>query len=191
MSLCEKVNATDLAQIFGVSRRWITKLVEQGMPRDGRQFNVASCVQWYVDQLKSKHGGPEPENVLEARRLLYIEQTEKNRLENARLRSELIDADEARAVLYAVASIVGTQLDALAPRLSGIVIGMTDAAELQITLLEELRSVRDAIAREVERLPEPSRFDHSQSADTDRRRVGGRKADSAAGDTRAGAMANG
>lgn len=165
---CEQVTPTELARVFGVSRKWIYDLVDRGMPRDGRHFDLAACVQWYMGELTARGSTEEPEDVTEARRQLYIEQTEKTRLENAQLRSELVDVDEARALLYEIASIVATQHDALAPRVAGLVIGSTDIKQVQTLLFDELRQIRQAIADAVIRLPDPRGRDDGATAEPDR-----------------------
>ena len=177
---CETVTPTELARIFGVSRKWVYDLVEKGMPRDGRHFDLAACVQWYMGELKSPGSTEEPADVTEARRQLYLEQTEKTRLENAKMRGELVDAEEARSLLYGIASIVATQHDALSPRLAALVIGETDVKRVQQLLFDELRAIRQAIADAVVELPAHGRGDDGATAEEDSGSMGRREADTAA-----------
>lgn len=177
---CEHVTATELARIFGVSRKWIYELTNKGMPRDGRHFDLAAAVQWYMGELKAPGSAEEPADVTEARRQLYIEQAEKTRLENARLRGELVDLEEARTVLFEISSIIATQHDALAPRLAGLVIGSTDIKAVQTLLYDELRAIRHAMADAVASLDTASRGDDPTAAEPDGRSVGRSEADTAA-----------
>ena len=177
---CELVTPTELARIFGVSRKWVYKLAEKGMPRDGRHFDLAACVQWYMAELKAPGSSEEQADVTEARRQLYIEQTEKTRLENARMRAESVDVEEARAILYGVASIVATQHDPLAPRLAGLVLGETDVKRVQQLLFDELRAIRQSIADAVMALPQPGGGDDGTATEAHSRPVGGRQANTPA-----------
>lgn len=166
-SKCTEVGPTELARIFGVSRKWIYGLVEKGMPREGRHFDVALCVQWYTGELKGAGSTDEAADVTEARRQLYIEQTERQRLENARLRGELVDLDEAKGVLFGIASIVASQLDAVAPRIAGLVVGETDIKNVQTLLFDEHRAIRESIAESLVELPAPGGRDDPAAAETD------------------------
>lgn len=161
---CSQVNAGELARIFGVSRKWVYQLEQKGMPRAGRLFDVADAVQWYLAELKGLDTDIEPEDLTKARLALYHAQTEKTRLENARLRGELVDVEEARQVLYEVASIVATQHEGLAPRLAGLILGETDVKRLQSVLFEEFRAVRRAIGDAVAQLAEPGGSDDPAAA---------------------------
>ncbi len=171
---CGQVNAGELARLFGVSRKWVYQLEQKGMPRAGRLFDVAAATQWYLAELKGIEVAQDPVDVQAARLALYQAQTEKTRLENARLRGELVDVEEARAVLYEVASIVATQHDGLAPRLAALILGETDIKRVQSVLFEEFRQVRQAIGDAVARLPEPGGGDDYPTAEPHRRSMGGR-----------------
>lgn len=177
---CDHVTPTELARIFGVSRKWVYELVDKGMPRDGRHFDLAAAVQWYMAELKAPGSVEEAADVTEARRRLYVEQTEKARLENAQLRGELVDLEEARAVLFEVSSIIATQHEALAPRLAGLVIGSTDIKAVQSLLYDELRAIRHAIADAVAALDTPGSGDDSTTAEPYGGPMGGSETDTAA-----------
>lgn len=166
-SKCTEVGPTDLARIFGVSRKWVYQLVEKGMPRAGRHFDVAACVQWYMGELKGSGSTDEAADVTEARRKLYIEQTERQRLDNARLRGELVELTEAQTVLYGVASVVASQLDAVAPRIAGLVAGNSDVKAVQSLLFDEHRSIRESIAQSVVALSAPGGGDDPAAAEED------------------------
>lgn len=177
---CDQVNVSELARIFGVSRKWVYTLVEKGMPRAGRHFDLAAAVQWYMAELKAPGKTDESEDVTEARRKLYMAQTERTLLDNDRMRGELCDIEEARSVLYGIASIVATQHDALAPRLAAIVAGESDIKTIQSLLFDELRAIRQSIADEVARLHTHGSGDDGAAPEADSIAVGGRKARTAA-----------
>ncbi len=171
---CGQVTPTELSRLFGVTRPYIYELVGKGLPREGRHFDVAECVQWYLGELKGT-GEQEPEDLTEARRRLYVAQTEKTRLENDRLRGSSIDIEEALALFYSLASIVATQHDAVGPRIAGLVIGETDVKAVQTLLFDEHRAIRESIADAIMGLPRPGGSDSPPPAQKNRRPVGRRK----------------
>lgn len=187
--VCEKVTAGELARIMGVSRKHIYELVSRGMPRDERLFDLAQCVQWQIDQVKPD-AGPEPENLQEARLKLYNEQRRKLELENAKLRRSVVDLEEAKTVLLAVAGVVAGQLDALGPRLAPLVLGMTDVGEIQNAIITECRDVRAAIANEISQLDSVGEAGDRAAATKKRGPVGGRKKRAAARKPRARQVAH-
>ena len=161
---CGQVNAGELARIFGVSRKWVYQLEQKGMPRAGRLFDVADCVQWYLNELKGVETEIEPEDLTKARLALYNAQTEKTRLENERLRGQLVDIDEARTVLYEVASVVATQHEGLAPRITALILGETDVKRAHSILFEEFRQVREAIGGAIAKLAHAGGSDDKPAA---------------------------
>lgn len=179
---CGAVNAGELARIFGVSRRWIYKLKDKGLPQNGRFYDVATCVQWELARITEK-GDDEPADIMEARRHLYIAQTKKTELETARLRGSLVNLEEARSLLQQIAGIVASQLDAVGPRLAAQVAGEEDQKTIQLMLFEEHRAIRESIASAIVGLPAPGSADHPSAAEADSGPVGRREAKSAAGVT--------
>lgn len=186
---CGQVNAGELARIFGVSRKWVHELTKLGLPRAGRLYDVAAAVQWHTARI-TERSSDEPQDIMEARRLLYIEQAAKCRLESDRLRGTVVSLDEARATLMEIGSIVASQLDSVAPRLAGLVAGETDQKHIQALLFEEHRSIRESIAEAIMGFERDSGFDHPASPDEDGGPVGGHQADPPAGEPGAGALAD-
>ncbi len=172
-SKCAQVTPTELARLFGVTRPYVYELVAKGLPRSGRYFDAAECVQWYLGELRGT-GEQEPEDLTEARRRLYVAQTEKTRLENDRLRGSSIDIEEALALFYSLASIVATQHDAVGPRIAGLVLGLDDVKAVQTLLFDEHRAIRESIADAIMGLPRPGSGNSPAAAKKNRRRVGRR-----------------
>lgn len=172
MNSCGKVTGTELARIFGVSRRWIYTLRQKGLPMEGKLFDVATCVQWQLDQVTEKAAG-EPDDILEARKRLLIAQTKKCNMEVANLRGTLVRRDEAEGLLMKIASIVASQLDAIGPRLAAQVSAMTDQKEIQVLLFDEYRNVRESIAQAIMELPEPGGGRDPSAAEADGGGMGG------------------
>lgn len=172
--VCDKVTAGELARVLGVSRKHVYDLLQRGLPRDGRLFDLAACVQWQLQELK-REDETEPEDLHGARLALYQQQTQKLKLENAKLRRAQVDIEEAKAVLLGVASVVAGQLDALAPRLAPQLLGLETILEIQEAIFAECREVRAAISRQIGDLDPDSPADHRPAPAPKRRSVGGRK----------------
>ncbi len=188
--IVQEVAAGELARILGVGRRHIYELVKRGMPRDGRLFDLAACVQWQIQQVRPDESH-EGENIQEQRLLLYREQTHKLALENGKLRRELVSLEEAKGVLLAIASVVAGQLDALGPRLAPVIAGRTDVGEIQDVIFAECREVRRSIADEIGRMDTTRPTGDQPAAGADGRPMGGSKKDPPRRKLRARAMANG
>jgi phage terminase Nu1 subunit (DNA packaging protein) len=172
--VCEKVTAGELARVLGVSRKHVYDLLERGLPRDGRLFDLAACVQWFLLELK-RDDDVEPENLQDARLALYLAQTEKLKLENAKMRRSQVDIEEAKGVLLGVASVVAGQLDALGPRLAPQLLGLESTLEIQETIIAECREVRAAISSQVGELGPDSPANHPTPTPKNSRSVGRRK----------------
>lgn len=157
---CTQVNAGELARVLGVSRKWIYNLTEnEGLPRQGRLYDVAECVQWYIARITAR-ADDEPDDIMEARKRLYVAQTQKTKLEAERLKGSLVALDEALGLLHRVASIVASQLDAVAPRMAAIVAHETDQKTVQSILFDEHRAVRESIADAIMELSGPGGGNH-------------------------------
>lgn len=187
--VCGSVNANELGRICGVSRRMVYKWLDKGMPRDGRLFDVAASVQWLIASL-TERANEEPEDIMEARRQLYVAQTAKTKLETQRLSGSLVDLEEARGLLRQIGAIVAGQLDAVAPRLAAEVAGIDDQKTIQELLFDEHRIVRASIAGAIVGLPAGSGGHGEPAAEADGGPVGGRESDPATGEPGAGPVAH-
>jgi len=180
--VCTQVNAGELARVLGVSRKWIYNLTEQrGLPRHGRLYDVAECVQWYIASI-TERANDEPEDIMEARRRLYMAQTTKTKFEGERLRGRLVDLDEAESLLLKVASVVAAQLDAVAPRIAQLVAAESDQRTVQTLLFDEHRAIRESVADAIVEFSPPGRLDHPTAAETDGGPVGGSEKGAASGE---------
>lgn len=183
------VNAGELGRILGVSRKWIYNLTERGLPREGRLYDVAVCVQWYIASI-TERANDEPEDIMEARKRLYVAQTTKTQLEADRLKGRLVDLAEAEGLLLKIGSIVASQLDAVAPRLANLVAHETDQKTIQSLLFDEHRDIRQAIADAIMGLPSSGGGDHQPTTEEDSGPVGGSEALPAPGEPGAGPVAH-
>ena len=142
------VSSVKIAEILGVSRAMVGKYVKKGMPKHQRgKYDVVLCVQWVIEGLKEIRDGKGDTSELALERLkLYQSQRIKTDLENARVRGELLPAEDVADAFNAMAAEVATRLDAIGGRLASQLAGMKKPAEVQAVLLSEMREIRASIA---------------------------------------------
>src|SRR5690242_19449917 len=97
------VSREKLAQIFDCTPRWVSRLVEEGMPKKGRgQFDLARCLLWYIRYqariVNRRENGPEGQmkRIREQQIALLSHKAEAAEYELARLRREYVPAKAAR-----------------------------------------------------------------------------------------------
>lgn len=137
------VTAENLADLFGVSRTMVYKYRDQGMPQKSRNmFDLRECVRWMLDRASRPQSATEETT----RAALNNAQREKVELELARARGELVQREEVRRVLFEIAQITASQLDALAPRLAPLMPSWSTPAAAQAAITHETMAVRASIA---------------------------------------------
>lgn len=135
------------ALLGGLSVRRVQQLVHEGLPQmDRASFDARAAVGWYIDRLKAAAEGAEGEDIKQARKRLYQEQTRKYRYENDRLRGELIHADDLSALVTTVTGLFAQQLDAMPARMGLIVANVTDPERCQALIRRECDNVRNEVA---------------------------------------------
>ena len=146
------VRRIDLIDLFGLSARRIDQLVNEGMPKTGRgEYNLIACVRWYLDFWKHRASADNDEaktkkiNLIDAQRDKIVLETEK-------MREKLIPVEEVVHTLNALAVIVSTQLDGMGARMANTLAGIDEPAEIQRTLFNECRSIRDNVAGQIDDL---------------------------------------
>ena len=114
----------------------------------GRVFRDTSVfLQSRKDQHTSRTGEPATRDDEELRKVK--EQANKLEIENAVKLYELLPVEEVADFYYTIAVVFGSQLDALAGRLSGQLPG--DAAENRKLIFGEARAIRSATAEELKK----------------------------------------
>lgn len=137
------VTAEQLADLFGVSRPMIYKYRDQGMPHKARNaFDLRACVRWMIERTNRPTTATEETT----RSQLNNAQREKVELEIGRMRGELVALDDVRRVLFDLASLVASQLDALGPRVAPLATTWASAAAAQAAILVETNAIRASIA---------------------------------------------
>lgn len=95
------VNLDQLARFFGVTPRWVNRLVLEGMPRVSRgRYQPLECASWYIRHLQHSlearsNGEPDAVSALTtARTHRAVEISAGLALDNARRRSQLVQASD-------------------------------------------------------------------------------------------------
>ncbi len=139
------VNGQELCELLGISRTRITQMVKEGMPKQARgKYDLKACVQWYLD--KRLTGGSKTADLNDARKKLYESQREKTDLETARIRRQLIPAEEVAHAIHELTSIYAAQLEGVGGRLAGELAGITEEGRILERLTDETRLIRGNVA---------------------------------------------
>jgi phage terminase Nu1 subunit (DNA packaging protein) len=169
------ISKKTLADLIGKSERWITKLIEQGLPVVGGggrgvavQIDSQAAIEWLIlQEVRREMGddGDDEDGLSSAStedRLLKRARREKLQLEIDQVRGRLIPNETFITLNTSIAAVYATQLDALPSRCAADLAIIDDPALIRARLFEETRRIRAATA---ERLEHRSR---ELSADVDR-----------------------
>lgn len=123
------ISRADLARIFQRSPRWISKLVDHGMPREaGGKYDLAKCMWWYIrhlqKELERRELTPDDAPLRRERLRLVKAQADSAEYEVKQKRSQLIPPEvmvEFQQESYERASRAAlAMVDDLAPQLEGL-----------------------------------------------------------------------
>ena len=135
------LNQSDLAEIFGKSRKHIASLVEAGMPREGHgkrgspwKFFLPEVWAWYEKYSR--------ENLASegSRTELVREQTRRLKLENDETEERLIPVESVEILFLENVALLVAQLESAPGRIAG------GNAVLRERLLKEFRRIRESTA---------------------------------------------
>ncbi len=140
-----------MARIFGLTSASITKLVGQGMPRVARgQYSIPHCVQFYVDLWRpsgrANGGDPTDKEGLDLRSRLTLAQAEKYELVTEIARGHYAPVETVEHAMSEAAASLAASLDGLGARLAGVLADETEPAQVQATIVSEVRSIREDYA---------------------------------------------
>ena len=159
-------DAATLAAAFGVTVRRIQQLATDGvLPKAGRgKYPLVECFRAYLAHaLSGASAANEPDDLVEARRLLLIEQTRRERRQNDVAEGRLVPWSEAEHALQTIAAGVIQLVESLPGRTASTLAGMSHTAAIRTYLLDEVRMVRQDIAdrfTSLEKLPLPAMPTH-------------------------------
>lgn len=151
------VTKKTLADMIGKSPRWVSKLIEEGMPVKGGggrgvavEIDTEDAINWLIRQEVMKRYGDGEEieegSVADEDRQLKRVRREKIQLEIDAARRKVVPFDATEAILFRIAAVFGTQLDALASRNASEFAALDDPAEIRQKLFAECRRIRAATA---------------------------------------------
>ncbi|MDI3665184.1 terminase small subunit [Pseudomonas aeruginosa] len=156
------ISKKDLADLLGKSERWISKLIEEGLPTCGGggrgvavQIDSQAAIEWLIAREVRRELGEEGDDegagsASTEDRLLKRARREKLQLEIDQVRGRLIPIDAWVTLNTSIAAVYSTQLDALPSRCAADLAVIDDPAAIRARLFEETRSIRAATAERLE-----------------------------------------
>lgn len=157
------ISKKDLADLLGKSERWISKLIEEGLPTCGGggrgvavQIDSQAAIDWLIAREMRRELGDEDEDADGAAsastedRMLKRARREKLQIEIDHARSLLIPVDAVIFFHTTIAAVYATQLDALASRMASELAVIDDPAAIRARLFEESRRIRASTADRLE-----------------------------------------
>lgn len=158
------ISKKDLADLLGKSPRWISNLIDEGLPTVGGggrgvavEIDSQAAIEWLIAREVRRELGEEGDDDEGAGsastedRLLKRARREKLQLEIDQVRGRLIPLDAWVTLNTSIAAVYSTQLDALPSRCAADLAVIDDPAAIRARLFEETRSIRAATAERLER----------------------------------------
>ncbi|HAN51629.1 MAG TPA: hypothetical protein DCQ75_00805 [Pseudomonas sp.] len=158
------VSKKELGELIGKSPRWISKLIDDGLPVSGGggrgvevQIDSEAAIEWLIARAVRQELGDDDEDeeglasASTEDRLLKRARREKLQLEIDQTRGRLLPADTVGQILVSVAAVYATQLDALPSRCAADLAVIDDPATIRARVFEETRRIRAATADRLER----------------------------------------
>lgn len=157
------ISKKDLADLLGKSERWISKLIEEGLPTCGGggrgvavQIDSQAAIEWLIAREVRRELGEEGDDDEGAgsasteERLLKRARREKLQIEIDKERGRLVPIDAVITLATSIAAVYATQLDSLPSRCASDLAVLDDPATIRVRLLEETRRIRAATADRLE-----------------------------------------
>lgn len=180
------VATVELAGVFGVSQMAISKWKKAGMPQISRgRFDLGECVRWRMGSLMDKAKTAQATDNSDERTQLVIAQTQRAKLETDKLRGELISRNVAESLVFGLASIFASELDALVPRAVPRLLERPERDPMSDVLIDECRHIRESLAGQIRQgldgVPvDTDGADPTAATKKRRQRVGRRKSNASA-----------
>ncbi|HFH2852386.1 terminase small subunit [Pseudomonas aeruginosa] len=156
------ISKKDLADLLGKSERWISKLIEEGLPTCGGggrgvavQIDSQAAIEWLIAREVRRELGEEGDDegagsASTEERLLKRARREKLQIEIDKERGRLVPIDAVITLATSIAAVYATQLDSLPSRCASDLAVLDDPATIRARLLEETRRIRAATADRLE-----------------------------------------
>jgi phage terminase Nu1 subunit (DNA packaging protein) len=156
-------NVDQVATALNITPRRVQQLVKEGMPQAARgQYDLGVCMHWFIRflqqavQRRSTSDGESMHSLTSERIRQAGQSADKQALENAVRRGELVSAPYVVEVMRGMAADISGRLDGIPGRLATELVGF-NAEQIKIRLLAEVRGIRSGVAEYVRRLAEPAR----------------------------------
>lgn len=157
------ISRKELADLIGKSERWVSKLIDDGLPVSGGggkgnplQIDSEQAINWLIARAVSESVGDEDDedgatgSAKSEDRLLKRARREKLQIEIDTARGRLVPIEAVTTLATSIAAVYATQLDALPSRCAADLAVIDDPAEIRARLFEETRRVRAATADRLE-----------------------------------------
>lgn len=157
------ISRKELADLIGKSERWVSKLIEDGLPVSGGggkgnplQIDSEQAINWLIAQaLRSELGDEDGEEsgggAKSEDRLLKRARREKLQIEIDQVRGRLAPNETFQLLMTSVAAVYATQLDSLPSQCASDLAIIDDPALIRARLFEATREIRAATADRLER----------------------------------------
>ncbi|HFH4653104.1 terminase small subunit [Pseudomonas aeruginosa] len=153
------VSKKEFADLIGKSERWVSKLIDEGLPVAGGggrgvavQIDSAAAIDWLIArEVRREIGvdGDDDEGAGSASsedRLLKRARREMLQIEIDKERRRLTPNDAVMTLCTSIAAVYATQLDSLPSRCASDLAVLDDPAAIRARLFEETRRIRAATA---------------------------------------------
>lgn len=161
----EIISKKKLADLMGRSERWVSILIDRGLPVAGGggkgnplQIDSQAAIEWLIaDAIRNEIGDEDDEEeggqgggAKSEDRALKRARREKLQIEIDLARARLVPVEGVVFFLTTIAAVFATQLDAVASRLASDLAVIDDPAEIRARLFDEMRRIRAATANRLE-----------------------------------------
>lgn len=153
------VSKKEFADLIGKSPRWISTLIDEGLPVAGGggrgvavEIDSAAAIDWLIAREVRREIGIEGDDEEGAGsassedRLLKRARREKLQIEIDKERGRLVPNDAVMTLCTSIAAVYATQLDSLPSRCASDLAVLDDPAAIRARLFEETRRMRAATA---------------------------------------------
>jgi phage terminase Nu1 subunit (DNA packaging protein) len=149
------VDVKRLMKEFGITDRWVHRLVESGMPKTSHgKYDLLICYRWYVHFLqaavrkRSLFTEADGEKSLAQERLRRLAaEADLKEIELAKQRGQLIALDDIEKTLTDLVLTTKACIMAIAPRLAPELVGETSRVVIQAKLEKALKEALSYLAK--------------------------------------------
>lgn len=134
-----RLSSAELADVFGVSPPRITAMKREGLPsypNGGHDLRLATT--WYVTRLRNQAESTRSDLAM-GRARLATAKADREELELAERRGELVSAAEVRDSAFTVSRLSRDNLLSIPDRCAGIIAGLDDEATIHRVMMDEIR----------------------------------------------------